>query len=83
MYYETSYMFYIPEHLAREYKTHNEFHNSSYGMKIHLRFFLSLELKQIEQINTWNRLFRKLETDNAETLLCYCHALKTSSHGAV
>ena len=44
MYYETSCVFYIPEPLARGYKTHNEFHNTSYGMKIHLRFFLSHEL---------------------------------------
>ena len=36
MYYETSCVFYIPEPLARGYKTHNEFHNTSYGMKIHL-----------------------------------------------
>ena len=40
-YYETSCVFYIPEHLASGYKTHNEFHNTSYGMKIHLRFFLA------------------------------------------
>ena len=50
MYYETSCVFYIPEPLARGYKTHNEFHNTSYGMKIHLRFFLSHELKRNEQI---------------------------------
>ena len=50
MYYETSCVFYIPEPLARGYKTHNEFHNTSYGMKIHLRFFLSHELTQNEQI---------------------------------
>ena len=42
--------FYIPEPLARGYKTHNEFHNTSYGMKIHLRFFLSHELTRNEQI---------------------------------
>ena len=50
MYYETSCAFYIPEPLARGYKTHNEFHNTSYGMKIHLRFFLSHELTRNEQI---------------------------------
>ena len=50
MYYETSCVFYIPEPLARGYKTHNEFHNTSYGMKIHLRFFLSHELTRNEQI---------------------------------
>ena len=50
MYYETSCVFYIPEPLARGYKTHNEFHNTSYGMKIHLRFFLSHEVTRNEQI---------------------------------
>ena len=40
-------VFYIPEPLA-----HNEFHNTSYGMKIHLRFFLSHELTRNEQITT-------------------------------
>ena len=63
MYYEKSCVFYIPEPLARGYKTHNEFHNmargykthnsfhnTSYGMKIHLRFFLSHELTRNEQI---------------------------------
>ena len=40
MNYETSCVFSIPEPLARGYKTHNNFHNSLYGMKIHLRFFL-------------------------------------------
>ena len=38
------------EPLARGYKTHNEFHNTLYGMTIHLRFFLSHELTQNEQI---------------------------------
>ena len=50
MYYKTSCVFYIPEPLARGYKTHNEFHNTLYGMKIHLRFFLSHELTRNEQI---------------------------------
>ena len=50
MYYETSCVFYIPEPLARGYTTHNEFHNTSYGMKIHLRFFLSHELTRNEQM---------------------------------
>ena len=39
-------VFYIPEPLARGYKTHNEVHNTSYGIKIHLKFFLSHELTQ-------------------------------------
>ena len=60
MYYETSCVFYIPEPLARGYKTHNEFHNTSYGMKIHLRFFLSHELTRNEQITTWNKLFPRI-----------------------
>ena len=60
MYYETSCVFYIPEPLARGYKTHNEFHNTSYGMKIHLRFFLSHELTRNEQITRWNRLFPRI-----------------------
>ena len=50
MYYETSCVFNIPKPLSRGYKTHNEFHNTSYGMKILLRFFLSHELTQNEQI---------------------------------
>ena len=29
------------EPLARGYKTHNTFHNTSYGMKIHLRSYIS------------------------------------------
>ena len=60
MYYETSCVFYIPEPLARGYNTHNEFHNTSYGMKIHLRFFLSHELTRNEQITRWNRLFPRI-----------------------
>ena len=60
MYYETSCVFYIPEPLARGYKTHNEFHNISYGMKIHLRFFLSHELTRNEQITRWNRRFPRI-----------------------
>ena len=60
MYYETSWVFYIPEPLARGYKTNNEFHNTSYGMKIHLRFFLSHELTRNEQITRWNRLFPRI-----------------------
>ena len=60
MYYETSCVFYIPEPLARGYKTHNEFHNTSYGMKIHLRFFLSHELTRNEQITRWNRHFPRI-----------------------
>ena len=66
MYYETSCVFYIPEPLARGYKTH-EFHDTSYGMKIHLRFFLSHEL------------FRESGTDDAVA----CYALITSLHGTV
>ena len=64
MYYETSCVFYTPEPLARGYKTH-EFHNTSYGMKIHLRFFLSHELTRNEQIITWNRPFPQIGTDDA------------------
>ena len=60
MYYETSCVFYIPEPLARGYKTHNKFHNTSYGMKIHSRSFLSHELTQNEQITRWNRLFLRI-----------------------
>ena len=60
MYYETSCAFYIPSPEARGYKTHNEFHNTSYGMKIHLRFFLSHELTRNEQITRWNRLFPRI-----------------------
>ena len=52
MYYETSCVFHIPEHLASGYKTHNKFHNAWYGMKIHLRFFLSHELTRNVQITT-------------------------------
>ena len=50
MYYETRCVFYIPSPEARGYKTHNSFHNTSYGMKIHLRFFLSHELTRNEHI---------------------------------
>ena len=60
MYYETSCVFYIPEPLARGYKTHNEFHNTSYGKKIHLRFFLSHELTRNEQITRLNILFPRI-----------------------
>ena len=45
---------------ARGYKTHNSFHNTSYGMKIHLRFFLSHELTRNEQITRLNRLFPRI-----------------------
>ena len=79
MYYETSCVFYIPEPLARGYKAHNEFHNTSYEMKIHLRFFLSHELIWNEQITTWNRLF----SANWNGWRRGCHyALGTSPHGA-
>ena len=40
MYYETRCVFYIPSPEARGYKTHNSFHNTSYGMKIHLRSYI-------------------------------------------
>ena len=40
MYYETCCVFYIPSPEARGYKTHNSFHNTSYGMKIHLRSYI-------------------------------------------
>ena len=49
---ETSCVFYIPELLARGYQANKEFHNTSYGMKIHLRFFLSHQLARNEQITT-------------------------------
>ena len=38
---EMSFVFYIPSPEARRYKTHNLFHYTLYGMKIHLRFFMS------------------------------------------
>ena len=40
MYYETRCVYYIPSPEARGYKTHNSFHNTSYGMKIHLRSYI-------------------------------------------
>ena len=40
MCYETRCVFYIPSPEARGYKTHNSFHNTSYGMKIHLRSYI-------------------------------------------
>ena len=40
MYYETRCVFYIPSPEARGYKTYNSFHNTSYGMKIHLRSYI-------------------------------------------
>ena len=40
MYYETR-VFYIPSQEAGRYKTYNSFHNTSYGMKIHLRSNIS------------------------------------------
>ena len=70
MYYETSFVFYIPSPLARGYKTHNEFNNTSYGMKIYLRFFSSHELT-------------RNQTDDALTLLCRCYTLRTSLRCAV
>ena len=82
MYCETSCVLYIPEPLAREYKTHNEFHNTMYGMKIHLRFFLSHALTRNEHITTWNRLFLRIGTNYAIICLWRCCALRTSSHGA-
>ena len=69
--YETSCVFYIPEPLARGYKTHNEFHNTSYWMKIHLRFFLSHELTRNEQITRWNRLFPRIGDGWRRSLLCF------------
>ena len=58
MYYKMSCVFYIPVPLARGYKTHNEFHNTLYGIKIYLRFFLSYEFKCNEQITTCNNNFQ-------------------------
>ena len=46
--------------VARGYKTHNEFHNTSHGMKIHLRFFLSHELTRNEQMTRGNRPFPRI-----------------------
>ena len=43
MYYETRCVFYIPSPEARGYKTHNSFHNTSYGMKIHLRSYIYIK----------------------------------------
>ena len=48
MYYETRCVFYIPSPEARGYKTHNSFHNTSYGMKIHLRSYMYISLKWIK-----------------------------------
>ena len=42
MYYETRWVFYIPSPEAWGYKTHNSFHNTSYGIKIHLRSYICL-----------------------------------------
>ena len=51
MYYETRCVFYIPSPEARGYKTYNSFHNTSYGMKIHLRSYISLTVHKL-----WPRL---------------------------
>ena len=45
MYYETR-VFHIPSPEARGYKTHNLFHNTSYGMKIHLRSYICHDVIQ-------------------------------------
>ena len=45
MYYETRCVYYIPSPEARGYKTHNSFHNTSYGMKIHLRSYMYVHVK--------------------------------------
>ena len=58
-YYEMCCVFNIPEPLAKK-NPHNEFHNTSYGMKIHLWFVLSHELTRNEQISRWNRLFPQI-----------------------
>ena len=47
MYYETLCVFYIPSPEARGYKTHNSFHNTSYGMKIHLRSYIYIVKRNI------------------------------------
>ena len=66
MHYETRCVYFIsPRQRARGYKTHNSFHNTSYGMKIHLRFFLSHELTRNKQITTYNRFFSRIGTDDA------------------
>ena len=53
-------VFYIPQPLA----THSKFHNRSYGMKIHRRFFLSQELTRNEQ---YMNFFLQIGTDDAVT----------------
>ena len=73
-------MFNISEPLARGYKTH-EFHNTSYGMKINLRFFLSHEITRNKQINTWNKRFLQIGTYYAVTWLWLFHALRTRLRG--
>ena len=65
--YETSCKFYIPQPLARGYWTHNKFHNTAYGMKIHLRFFLSHELTWNEQITTWSKFLPQIGQDYNKT----------------
>ena len=51
MYYETRCVFYIPSPEARGYKTHNSFHNTSYGMKIHLRSYISFHLIFLRKVD--------------------------------
>ena len=40
MYYETRRVLNIPSPEAQGYKTHDSFHYTSFGMKIHLRSFI-------------------------------------------
>ena len=49
MYYENDCVFNIPLPEARGYKTHNSFHNTSYGMKIHLRSYIYLAELSVHQ----------------------------------
>ena len=58
MYFETHYVLYIPSAEARGYKTHNSFHNTSYGMKIHLRSYMYNTMKT-------SRLLMKRDPDGA------------------
>ena len=70
------------EPLARGYKTHNEFHDTSYEMYIHLRFFSSHKLTQYEKKQDKKDIFRESGTDDTIAWLLYFHVLRTSWHDA-
>ena len=53
MYYETTCVFYITSPEARGHKTHNEFHNTSYGMKIHLRSYIYILYRKLLAKEQW------------------------------